>query len=1217
MTDNELKIRITAESSKAVKEIQALSKEVVELSKSFKSSATDVSKLSKSFSSLGGTLTAESSKAVKEVQALSKEVVKLSKSSKSSATDVSKLSKSFSSLGGTLTAVAGGFTAFEGIKLAVGTISDFESSMVKLKTVSNATAQEFELLESTALKMGESTKFSATEASEGLNFLAMAGFSATDAVKALPSTLDLAVIGNMDLARATDIASDSLTGFGLEASDMDRVVDAMAVTITSSNTTVEALGSAFSKVAPVANAMGISVESTAGALGVMADAGIKAEVAGTNLKIILNRLATDKGSQKAMKELGVAIYDTEGNFRGLEKITADLKPALAGLDAQAKQTALKKIFGSEAIASGAVLIDKTETLTKRVEALNSANGEGKRIAKEMSDTLDNSFKAIYSAVEGLILSTSNDLLPIMKDLTKQTVEWIRSIDKKTISDFAGGVASLVKGLVSLASGIGTVINFLGTLASKSVVLKAVADGWGKIFDQLGRYTKRLQGSYTQETTKAIISANQLTKAVGSFDGNQAEFNKLQKSLKDTIEEQTALSEKMRNDDPEYYAKQIKALEKSTLKLTNQSKILAGLDPHKTATASVKESINADKDKNKSLNTVIAKEKELTEAQKGSLAKTIADIGKRESTAKTSLDKMLSNEQKLKNDLVKLEEELANIRKGFANKRENLVFDNQQKIADIEAKGLDEHGKYIDAQKRADEALSLAKKALSDGDLAQAKKYQADYLSLIQRGAGDEIKVGDEIRLSQSQTAEEYKKDLLTGQSLSINILNKEEAEQIRVHNTKINNKKLEISMIRTQIEAEKALITQMGLLIAQATGAKFEMDFTTVDASLAKLDSDMAILESQKRTANIEVTSDTTLAETKIDTLTNTTNATTLKPAFSLDTTQANAKVKAVQTEAKQPIGSTFTMFVRDTLDGDLRPLKAEAEAPTMSIYSVDTAEADRKIVELKSSAGSTVQTTVNIETTQANTETDALKTEIEQPINSTLTITDNKTEIQAGLTELTTPTASIHTITSNTAEIQTSNQTLTEPLAEEHTVTTNVKDVVADIQKIQTPTASTHNITADATQPINTIKQLQQNTSSVHTVYVQTIETSATGGVVGRTAVGKFATGGGYKKRRGKIAGHDLTGRDDIPSMLTRGEFVQKVRAVDYYGVDFMKRLNSLQVPKSELQLATGGIVDTSAEPSKNINLSLMMPDNKTQFSMQTDEQIAGALERYIRKMR
>lgn len=190
---------------------------------------------------------------------------------------------------------------------ALRTAAQFESAMNQVAAVSGATGKQFQELENLAKQLGETTSFSASQAAEGMSFLAMAGFEVNDILESMPGVLNLAAAGQMDLAMASDIASNILTGFGKDASEMSKAVDVLAKTFTSSNTNLEQLGEAMAYVAPVANSAGLQFEEVSAAVGLLGNAGIQASRAGTTLRgAIANLLSPTGEAKKVLDRLGVS-----------------------------------------------------------------------------------------------------------------------------------------------------------------------------------------------------------------------------------------------------------------------------------------------------------------------------------------------------------------------------------------------------------------------------------------------------------------------------------------------------------------------------------------------------------------------------------------------------------------------------------------------------------------------------------------------------------------------------------------------------------------------------------------------------------------------------------------------------------------------------------------------------------------------------------------------
>lgn len=236
---------------------------------------------------------------------------------------------------GKASAVAG-VAIVASVGASVKAAANFEQSMAKVKAISGATDSEFKQLENTAKHLGATTQFSASQAAEGLSFLSMAGFSASDSMSALPSVLNLAAVGQMDLGRSADITSNIMTGFGLNAADSGKAVDILAKTMTTANTDLDQLGLAMKYVAPVANALGWDMTDAATAVAKMSDAGIQGSQAGTSLRAALLSLANPTGqTAKAFDELGISVVDANGQFKPLPELIGHISSKMDGMtDAQ-------------------------------------------------------------------------------------------------------------------------------------------------------------------------------------------------------------------------------------------------------------------------------------------------------------------------------------------------------------------------------------------------------------------------------------------------------------------------------------------------------------------------------------------------------------------------------------------------------------------------------------------------------------------------------------------------------------------------------------------------------------------------------------------------------------------------------------------------------------------------------------------------------------------
>lgn len=379
------------------------------------------------------------------------------------------------------------FTGVAAAGAALGAVvseaADFEQSMADLAAVSGVTGKQFDDLQAMAIDMGNTTAFSAKEAADGMTFLAMAGFETDQIMDAIPGTLNLAAAGNLDLAESADIASNVLTGMGMEAGEMNRVADVLAATASRTNTNVQQLGEAFSYAAPNAAALGLSVEQTSAAIGIMSDAGIQASSAGTALNSMLQSLASPTNSAKvAMRDLGINVYDAQGNIRDFPSILEDFRGALDGLTEQEQAEKLNDIFNARGLRGFRVLLsDSSKDLSTLSSELENAGGAAERMAKRRLETLQGQLKLLQSALSGVAIEMGNELLPVLTSLVRDVLTpMIRTHGPAIVQQ----MGHMVDGLKSL---IGPVNTVMGALEGINDALPGTADSFGETAKQVGDF----------------------------------------------------------------------------------------------------------------------------------------------------------------------------------------------------------------------------------------------------------------------------------------------------------------------------------------------------------------------------------------------------------------------------------------------------------------------------------------------------------------------------------------------------------------------------------------------------------------------------------------------------------------------------------------------------------------------------------------------------------
>ncbi|MFL0197272.1 phage tail tape measure protein [Clostridium sp. WILCCON 0269] len=331
---------------------------------------------------------------------------------------------------------------------AVKTSMDFGAQMSKVQAISGATGNEFNKLREQAIQLGADTNFSATEAAEGQENLASAGFKTNEILSAMPGMLSLAAAGDVDIATAADIAGSSLRGFGMEASQATHVADVLAKTAADTNAGITDTGEAMKYIAPVAHSLGISFEDTTAAIGLLSNAGIKGSQAGTTLRGALTSLASPtKAASAVMEELGMNFFDAHGKMLPLGDVIQQLKDKTSGLTQQQKASAMETLFGKEAMSGMLALVDQGPDKFRSLEKeLKNCDGAG----KEMADTMQNNLKGAIEAMKGSIETMGIRIGDVLAPGIKKAADFI---------------AALANGFSNLPKPIQTVIVYLGIAAA--------------------------------------------------------------------------------------------------------------------------------------------------------------------------------------------------------------------------------------------------------------------------------------------------------------------------------------------------------------------------------------------------------------------------------------------------------------------------------------------------------------------------------------------------------------------------------------------------------------------------------------------------------------------------------------------------------------------------------------------------------------------------------
>lgn len=337
------------------------------------------------------------------------------------------------------------------------TAGDFEAGMNGVRAVTGASGQDFEDLQNKAREMGATTAFSATEAASAMEFLGMAGWDTNEIMSGLPDVLNLAAAGSVELAEAADIASNIMSGFGIEADEMGRVADVLANAAASANVDLNMLGESMKYAAPIAQAAGWSLEETAAAVGVLGDAGMQGSMAGTGLNSIIATLAdTSSTGGRALEEFGVAALGANGEVRPLTDILADLADEGAGV------ADVLRIFGLEAGPKMQALLGRgSEGLQEFVDDLMDSEGAAQNMADIRMEGLNGSIKQLTSAAQELILQIGDSgLLDVATKVVAKMTEWTQRLQETNPQVLKWGTV-----IAAVAAAIGPLLIILGMTIS--------------------------------------------------------------------------------------------------------------------------------------------------------------------------------------------------------------------------------------------------------------------------------------------------------------------------------------------------------------------------------------------------------------------------------------------------------------------------------------------------------------------------------------------------------------------------------------------------------------------------------------------------------------------------------------------------------------------------------------------------------------------------------
>lgn len=508
----------------------------------------------------------------KEAKELANEIKSLSgelKDNKKTMNDADKaadeLDQSMDDLDGSARSAGDGFTVFkgalanlvsQGISKVVQGVKDlaretfeagsnFEAGMSKVQAISGASAEDMQKLTDKAKEMGSITKFSATESASAFEYMAMAGWKTEDMVNGIAGIMNLAAASGADLATTSDIVTDALTAMGYSAGDAGRLADVMAAASSNANTNVEMMGATFQYAAPIVGALGYNMEDTAVAIGLMANAGIKGEKAGTALRSILTRLsAPPKEAATAMEALGISLTDSQGNMKDMSEVIDDLRKAFSELEETEQTQYAKQLAGQEAM-SGLLAIVRAapEDYDKLTKAVETSTGAAERMANTMNDNVSGQITLLKSKIEGIMIKVFEKASGSIKKAINTISDALDKVDwdkfAKNAGDTANKIAEFFAFVVQNGDKIATILK---SIAVAFVTYNTVTTV-GNVMNAFSNlFTAIKSGTSIMQAFNLTMAANPYALIAGAVAGLVVVLGKYWEKQQEALEAEHSLSD---------------------------------------------------------------------------------------------------------------------------------------------------------------------------------------------------------------------------------------------------------------------------------------------------------------------------------------------------------------------------------------------------------------------------------------------------------------------------------------------------------------------------------------------------------------------------------------------------------------------------------------------------------------------------------------------------
>ena len=338
--------------------------------------------------------------------------------------------------GATMTQVGAGMTKYVSVPIVAGFAAatkvgaEFEAQMSRVQAILGATPSDMKKLNGQAKQLGADTAFSAKEAADGMEQLASAGFNTNEVMEAMPGLLDLAAISGKDVGMASENAASAIRQFQLDAGEAGHVADVFARAAADTNAETKDMGYALKYAGTAANSAGWTLEQTAAAIGIMSDAGIKGEQAGTTLRGALTRLMKPTAAMNdTMEQYGISIYDSNGKMKSLSGITEQLQSKLGGLSDEQKNSALATLFGTESLSGMLALMNAgPNEIDKLTKSLENSDGSAKKMAETMQNNLKGALEEAGGSLETMAITIYEDLEPTLTRIVKAFTDMVNAFN---------------------------------------------------------------------------------------------------------------------------------------------------------------------------------------------------------------------------------------------------------------------------------------------------------------------------------------------------------------------------------------------------------------------------------------------------------------------------------------------------------------------------------------------------------------------------------------------------------------------------------------------------------------------------------------------------------------------------------------------------------------------------------------------------------------------